>query len=71
MKDLNYDLYDIVELKKPHPCTSHSKKFQIIKLGADLKIQCLGCGNVILISRDIFNTRFKRVLEHKDCVIYK
>ena len=69
MKDLNYDLYDIVELKKPHPCASHSKQFQIIKLGADLKIKCLGCGNVILISRDIFNTRFKRVLEHKNDII--
>ena len=62
MKDLNYQLGDIVELKKPHPCTSRSTKFKIVRLGADLKIECLGCGNVLLISRDSFNKRLKRVI---------
>ena len=61
MKDLNYQLGDIVELKKPHPCTSRSTKFKIVRLGADLKIECLGCGNILLISRDSFNKRLKRV----------
>ena len=63
MKDLNYQLGDIVELKKPHPCTSRSTKFKIVRLGADLKIECLGCGNVLLISRDSFNKRLKRVIK--------
>ncbi len=70
MKDLNYELYDIVEMKKPHPCASHSKLFQIIRLGADLKIQCQGCGNIILIPRDTFNTKFKKVVEHKDNISF-
>ena len=63
MKDLNYDLYDVVEMKKPHPCSAHSKQFQIVRVGADIKIKCLGCGNVIMMSRDTFNMRFKKVLE--------
>jgi hypothetical protein len=63
MKDLNYQLGDIVELKKPHPCTSRSTKFKIVRLGADLKIECLGCGNILLISRDSFNKRLKRVIK--------
>lgn len=71
MKDFNYDLYDIVEMKKPHPCKEHSKIFQIVRLGADLKIQCQGCGNVILIPRDTFNIRFKRVIEKKEGVAFK
>ena len=65
MKDLNYQLYDIVEMKKPHPCEKHSTLFQIVRVGADIKIKCLGCGNVIMMSRDTFNMRFKRVVEHK------
>ena len=65
MKDLNYQLFDIVEMKKPHPCVSHSKLFQIVRVGADIKIKCLGCGNIIMMSRDTFNMRFKRVIEHK------
>ena len=62
MKDLNYKVGDIVELKKPHPCSNHSTKFKIVRTGADLKIECLGCGNVLLISRDNFNRRLKRVI---------
>lgn len=62
MKDLNYELGDIVELRKEHPCQSRSKQFEIIRVGADLKIKCLGCGNIILISRDNFNQRLKRIV---------
>ena len=65
MKELNYKLGDTVELKKPHPCTSKSKLFEIVRVGADLKIKCLGCGNVIIISRDNFNKRFKKVIKDK------
>ena len=65
MKEFNYKLGDTVELKKPHPCTARSKLFEIVRVGADLKIKCLGCGNVIIISRDNFNKRFKKVIEDK------
>ena len=66
MKVFDYQLGDIVELKKPHPCTSKSKLFEIVRVGADLKIKCLGCGNVIIISRDNFNKRFKKVIKDKE-----
>lgn len=63
MKDLDYKLGDIVEMKKPHPCSSRSTRFEIVRVGADLKIKCLGCGNVLLITRDNFNRRLKRVIK--------
>ena len=66
MKTFDYELGDIVEMKKPHPCASHSKLFEIVRVGADLKIKCLGCGNVIIISRDNFNKRFKKVIKDKN-----
>lgn len=66
MKDLNYELFDIVEMKKEHPCQARSKKFQIVRVGADIKIKCLGCGSVIMLSRDSFNKSFKKVIEHKE-----
>ena len=49
-----YNLFDEVEMKKAHPCVHHSKRFQIVRLGADIKIKCLGCGNIIMIDRDKF-----------------
>ena len=63
MKVLDYQLGDIVELQKPHPCVHKSTKFEIVRVGADLKIKCLGCGAVLLISRDNFNRRLKRVIK--------
>ena len=36
-----FDLGDIVQMKKQHPCGS--KEFEVIRLGADIKIKCVGC----------------------------
>lgn len=66
MKTFDYQLGDIVELKKPHPCASRSTLFEIVRVGADLKIKCLGCGNILIISRDNFNKRFKKVIKDKN-----
>ena len=57
----DYKLDDIVEMKKPHPCASKSKLFKIIRLGADIKIQCLGCGNIIMMPRHDFEKRMKKI----------
>lgn len=62
-------LYDEVEMKKPHPCASRSKRFQIVRVGADVKIRCLGCGNVMMLDRDKFNQKLKRVLAHHEDLI--
>ena len=61
-----YGLFDEVELKKPHPCSARSKRFQIVRVGADIKVKCLGCGNVIMIDRDKFNQRIKKVITHHE-----
>ena len=57
-----YSLYDEVEMKRPHPCSARSKRFQIVRVGADIKIMCLGCGNVIMMDRDSFNQKIKKVI---------
>lgn len=66
MELLEYRLYDEVEMKKPHPCFFKSKRFQIVRVGADIKIMCLGCGNVMMIDRAAFNTKIKKVLAHHE-----
>ena len=65
MKDLNYSVGDVVELKKEHPCQDRSKQFEIVRVGADIKIKCLGCGNVLMLTRDNFNQRLKRIVSKK------
>ncbi len=59
---MNYKLNDKVLLKKPHPCVNRTKEFQIIRMGADIRIKCLGCGKTILLSREEFEKRLDKVI---------
>lgn len=62
MEKFVYELDDIVELKKEHPCATRSKLWKITRMGADIKIKCLGCGNVVMLSRYDFEKRIKKVV---------
>ena len=42
-------LDDEVRLRKPHPCGAD--RWQILRVGADVRLRCTGCGRVILVSR--------------------
>ena len=44
-----YDLGDIVEMKKPHACQAN--RWQIIRMGADIKIKCTNCGHIVMMPR--------------------
>ena len=55
----DYDLNDIVEMKKEHPCHK-SKYWKIIRMGADIRIKCLGCGTSVLFPRVQFEKKLKR-----------
>mgnify|MGYP003286113856 FL=1 len=59
---MEYDLNDIVEMKKEHPCHK-SKQWKIIRMGADIRIKCLGCGTSVLFPRSEFEKKLKKVVE--------
>lgn len=57
---VEYKLNDIVIMKKPHPCGSN--KWQIVRVGTDIKIKCLNCGRTIMLERVEFNKKIKKVV---------
>lgn len=57
-----YGLNDIVEMKKQHPCKK-STQWEIIRMGVDIKIRCLGCNNVIMLERPKFEKRLKKIVK--------
>lgn len=71
MELIKVELYDEVLMKKPHPCVHKSHRFQIVMLGADLKLQCLGCGNIVMISRIKFNQKFKKHISSHETLIFR
>ena len=63
---MDYQVNDIVEMKKEHPCATRSKEFKIIRMGADIKIKCRGCGNVIMLPRHDFDKKIKKIVGHEE-----
>ena len=44
-----YNVGDILEFKKAHPCGS--KNWKVLKIGVTYKLECMGCKRQILIDR--------------------
>lgn len=59
MENNDYKLGSIVIMKKQHPCGTN--KWEITRIGADIKIKCIHCNRTIMISRIDFNKKLKKV----------
>lgn len=57
----SFNLGDIVEMKKQHPCGSY--EFEVIRMGADIKIKCTGCGRIVMIPRSKFVKGAKKIVK--------
>lgn len=40
---------DILIMKKTHPCGS--KQMKVLRIGADFKLHCMGCGHEFMVPR--------------------
>lgn len=61
MVEKHYNIGDKVVMKKKHPCGGTDWK--IVRVGADIKIECCTCGRIVMISRVDFNKKIKKVKE--------
>ena len=59
--DKQYQLGTKVIMKKQHPCGTNL--FEVVRLGADIKIKCVECGRTIMMPRVAFNKKIKKVVE--------
>ena len=46
-----FDVGDVIRMKKPHPCGSY--EWEILRVGADFRLKCAGCGHQIMVSRKL------------------
>jgi hypothetical protein len=53
-------LEDLLRLRKPHPCGSTDWK--VVRLGADIGLECLRCGRKVLLPRRDLARRLKTKL---------
>ena len=57
---------DRVELRKGHPCGSH--EWTVTRTGADIGLQCAGCGRRVMLDREEFERRTRKILTSPDAV---
>lgn len=52
-----FDIGDVIRMKKPHPCGTF--EWEILRVGADFRLKCTGCGHQIMVPRRLVekNTR--------------
>lgn len=58
-----YNLFQCVGtlLKKQHPCGS--REWEVLRVGADFRLKCLGCGHQIMIARKLLEKNVKEIVE--------
>jgi len=63
-----YQVGNFVEMKKPHACTIKStgkkaNRWEITRLGADIKIKCSNCDHVVMMSRYDFERKMSKIID--------
>ena len=56
---MDIQINDIVTMKKEHPCGSN--QWEVLRVGADFKIKCMGCGHLVMLPRKKLEKNIKEV----------
>lgn len=62
--DVKLEVGDRIKMKKPHPCGS--SEWEILRVGADFRLKCLGCGHQVMVTRKLVEKNTKEV-QKKAC----
>ena len=50
---------DVLTMKKPHPCGS--KDWEVLRVGADFRLRCNGCGHEVMGPRVKFERNIRKI----------
>ena len=48
---------DVIKMKKQHPCGEN--RWKLVRVGMDIKMECMGCGHQIMIARKLVEKNTK------------
>lgn len=54
-----FEVGDIIKMKKKHPCGSF--EWEILRVGADFRLKCIGCGHQIMVERKLVEKNTKEI----------
>lgn len=56
---MNIQVGDVLTMKKSHPCGSC--RWQVLRIGADFRLRCTGCGHEVMGARSKFERNVKAI----------
>ena len=56
---MDINVTDIIQLKKQHPCGSN--EWEVLRIGADFRLKCIGCGHQIMVPRRLVEKNIKNI----------
>ncbi len=63
---LRFNVGDILELKKPHPCSPKSVRFKVMRVGSDIRIVCENCGHDLTLPRIKLEKSVKKIISENE-----
>ena len=55
----NFEVGDVIKMKKPHPCGS--QEWEILRVGTDFRLKCMGCSRQVMVSRKMVEKNAKEI----------
>lgn len=59
--EMDIQVGNIVKLKKQHPCGS--REWEVLRIGADFRLKCMGCGHQIMVPRKLVEKNVREIRE--------
>lgn len=59
MQIIRFQVDDILEMKKPHPCGTN--KMRVVRVGSDVRVLCVGCGRDMTLPREKLEKAIRKV----------
>ncbi len=55
---------DTIQMKKPHPCGSDMMR--VLRVGADFRLRCEGCGHEFMTPRSKCEKKIKKLIKTEE-----
>ncbi len=56
---MDIEVGDILKFKKQHPCKSF--EWEVLRVGADFRLKCCGCGHQVMMPRKTAEKAMKEI----------
>ncbi len=60
MEIKKFNVGDMLEMKKQHPCGA--KQMKVLRIGSDIRVVCMGCGRDMTVPREKLEKNIKKIL---------